>query len=144
MSDPAIALLPAGASAEASLVVQPSDTAEALRLTSEDEFPAVFATSRMVALMELAAARAMKPLLKEGELSVGVAVEIRHVAATALGQRVRAVAQYEGREGKLHRFRVEAFDEGGSIGAGEHTRAIVETGRLLAGAARRAQARSET
>ena len=50
--------------AEASLVVQFSDTAEALALTSEDNFPGVFATSRMIALMEVAAARLMKPTLK--------------------------------------------------------------------------------
>jgi predicted thioesterase len=50
---------------------------------------------------------------------------------------VRAVATYIGPEGKLFRFRVEAFDEAGSIGSGEHTRAIVATERLLAGAARR-------
>ena len=52
-----------GQSAEASLTVQPSDTAEALRLGGEDVFPAVFATSRMGALMEIAAARLLRPLL---------------------------------------------------------------------------------
>lgn len=86
----------------------------------------------------------MRPWLQPGELSVGVAVNVNHFAATSIGRRVRAVAQYEGREGKRHRFRVGAFDEGGSIGTGEHTRAIVLSERLLAGAARRAQARSET
>jgi len=129
-----------GQSAEASLTVQQSDTAEALRLGDEDSFPAVFATSRMVALMEIAAARLMRPLLKEGELSVGVSIQVSHGAATPVGHRVRAVATYQRLEGKLHRFKVEAFDDAGSIGSGEHVRAIVGTERLVAGARRRMEA----
>jgi predicted thioesterase len=131
-----------GQSAEASLTVQPSDTAESLRLTDEDAFPPVFATSRMVALMEIAAARLMRPLLKHGELSVGVSIQISHGAATPVGCRVRAIASYLGLEGKLHRFKVEAFDEAGPIGSGEHHRAIVSTERLLTGAMRRVEASS--
>jgi predicted thioesterase len=57
-------MIASGTSAEMSLTVQPSDTARALSISAEDSFPAVFATSRMIALMELAAARAMRPLLE--------------------------------------------------------------------------------
>lgn len=126
-----------GDTAEASFVVQPADTARALSISPHDAFPDVFATSRMIALMELAAARLMKPELKDGELSVGVSLDVRHTAPTPVGATVRAVATYLGPEGKLYRFRVEAFDDAGPIGDGEHTRAIVATERLLAGAARR-------
>ena len=129
-----------GQSAEASLTVQQSDTAEAIGLGEQDVFPAVLATSRMVALMEIAAARLMRPLLKEGELSVGVSLDVRHGAATPVGYRVRAVATYLGQEGRLHRFKVEAFDDAGSVGSGEHLRAIVSTERLLSGARRRLEA----
>jgi predicted thioesterase len=97
----------------------------------------VFATSRMIALMELAAARAMRKLLEPGQLSVGVSLAVEHRAATPIGGRVRALATYLRPEGKLHRFKVEAFDDAGSIGEGEHVRAIVATERLLAGAAKR-------
>jgi predicted thioesterase len=130
-------LIEIGSTAEAELIVSHADTAEALSQTAADAFPAVFATSRMIALMELAAARLMKPLLLPGQLSVGVAVNIRHTAATPMGCRVRAVATYLGPEGRLARFRVEAFDEAGPIGEGEHTRAVVATERLLAGAEKR-------
>lgn len=126
-----------GESADASLTVQISDTANALSSSSGDAFPDVFATSRMIALMELAAARLMRPMLQPDQLSVGVTVNVRHTAATPIGGKVRAVATYLGPDGKLCRFTVEAFDEAGSIGEGEHTRAIVTTDRLLAGAARR-------
>lgn len=126
-----------GESAEASLTVEMSDTAQALSISSEDSFPEVFATSRMVALMELAAARLMKPILQSGQLSVGVALNVRHTAATPIGGKVRATATYLGPDGKLFRFKVEALDEAGPIGDGEHTRAIVVTERFLAGASRR-------
>jgi len=130
-------MIAVGASAEISLTVRHGDTAHALSISPEETFPEVFATSRMIALMELAAARAMRPLLQSGQLSVGVTVNIKHTAATPAGCVVRAVATYLGPDGKLYKFKVEAFDEAGPIGEGEHTRAIIATDRLLAGAERR-------
>ncbi|MDP2322759.1 MAG: hotdog domain-containing protein [Gammaproteobacteria bacterium] len=130
-------MISVGSAAEALLTVSADDTAQALSTSTEEAFPAVFATSRMIALMELAAARLMKPLLGPGQLSVGVSVHVRHTAATPVGCKVRAVATYLGSDGKLSRFRVEAFDEAGPIGGGEHTRAVVLTDRLIAGAEKR-------
>jgi predicted thioesterase len=126
-----------GETAEVGLIVQPSDTAEAVLVSSEDRFPAVFATARMVALMELAAARVLKSHLEDGQMSVGVSVNVNHTAATPVGAEVRAKATYLGREGKFFKFKVEAFDNAGLIGQGEHVRAIVSTERLLTGAAKR-------
>lgn len=115
-------------------MVQSKDLAKELSIDVNDDFPDVFATSRMVALMELAAARLMKPLLKEGELSVGVNVNVNHLAATPNKEVVRAVATFKGMEGKLYKFEVALFDNGGKAGFGTHTRAIVKTERLLQGA----------
>ena len=129
--------LPVGTRGEAAFTVGPRDTADAIAISAEDNFPQVFATSRMIALMELAAARAMRPLLEDGQLSVGVSLNIKHTAATPLGGNVRAVATYLGPDGKLFRFKVEAFDDAGPIGDGEHLRAVVGTDRLLAGAEKR-------
>ncbi|QJR13582.1 thioesterase family protein [Usitatibacter palustris] len=126
-----------GQTGEASITVTHADTASAVALSSQDSFPAVLATARMIALMEVAAARVLTPMLKEGELSVGVVVNIKHSAATPVGGTAKAVATYLGTEGKLHRFRVEAFDDAGPIGEGDHARAIIATDRLLSGAARR-------
>jgi len=124
-------------SAEAELVVARRDTASEIGLTSEDSFPEVFATSRMIALMEVAAARAMRPLLAAGQQSVGVGIDVKHCAATPVGSRVRAVARWTRDEGRLVHFSVQAFDEAGLIGEGAHTRAIVDTARLLSGAGKR-------
>jgi len=133
-------MIEVGHTAVAEFIVSQADTAEALSIEAIDAFPAVFATSRMIALMELAAARLMRPLLQEGELSVGVMIDAQHTAATPPGLRVHCVATYTGRAGKLYAFDIEAFDEAGPIGSARHTRAIVSTERLMAGAAKRRSA----
>jgi predicted thioesterase len=120
--------------ASAELVVAASDLATVL---DANLFPAVFATSRMVALMELAAGRLLEPFVGPGEMSVGVTLDISHTAATPPGTKVTATARYLGRDGKLFLFEVVAHDSGGEIGRGSHKRAIVSAERLLSGAARR-------
>lgn len=126
-----------GSSAVAELRVQAGDLASAFRLEPTDEFPAVFATARMVALMELAAGRILRPHLGPGEQSVGVTVDVTHSAATPEGSPVQATARYLGRDGKLHLFEIVARDGGGEIGRARHGRAVVAADRLIAGAERR-------
>src|SRR6185503_4458957 len=123
--------------ATAQLVVGPNDLASSIASETGDEFPPVFATAKMVALMEIAGSRVLLPLLEPGELSVGVTVDITHTAPTPPGVQVTATARYTGREGKLFVFEVSASDPGGEIGRGWHKRAIVTTERLQSGAARR-------
>ena len=125
------------ATATAELVVGPNDLASSFPDEMGDQFPAVLATARMIALMEVAAARVLKPLLEPGELSVGVTVDITHTAPTPPGARVTTTARYAGREGKLFLFEVSASDPGGEIGRGWHKRAIVTSERLQSGAAKR-------
>ena len=81
----------------------------------------------MIGLLELVSARLMKPLLKENELSVGVNVSVNHIAATPNNVKVKATAVFTGMEGKLYRFDVALYDDGGMVGNGTHTRAIVNT-----------------
>ena len=132
MSEPTV-----DSTASARLTVAPSDLADTLNLEPEDAFPPVFATSRMVGLMEVAAARILRPHLREGEASVGVTVDVIHTAATPPGATVTATAKLVGRDGKLFLFDVSAADNAGEIGRGTHKRAVVATERLVAGAARR-------
>jgi fluoroacetyl-CoA thioesterase len=133
-----------GDTKEVHFTVRPTDSAQALEMAPEDSFPNVFATARMVEFMEIAATRLMRPVLEPGQHSVGVDVSIKHTAPTPIGGTVRTVATYLGPDGKLFRFKVEAFDDAGPIGAGEHTRAIVTTSRLLAGAEQRRSAAHKT
>ncbi len=132
-----------GSTASASLTVGPSDLASSVGIEAGDEFPGVFATARMVALMEMAAGRILRPHLAPGELSVGVSVDIRHTAATPPGAVVTATATFVRREGKLFFFEVSAADEGGEVGTGTHRRAVVASERLVEGAKARAR-RAET
>lgn len=124
--------------ATADVRVTEGELASNLRFAVEDQFPAVYATSRMIALMELAASRVLRPGLEGDELSVGVAVDVIHTAATPPGATVTATARYTGREGKAYVFEVIAKDNAGEIGRGTHKRAVVSTARLEAGAGKRA------
>lgn len=126
-----------GAEAFAEQRVEEKDCASAMAEAPGEAFPAVFATTRMIGLMELAGARVLQSLLQPGELSVRVKVDVVHSAATLPGSMVCARARYGGRKGKLYRFEVWAEDEGGEIGRGVHDRAIVTAERLVEGARRR-------
>ncbi len=132
-------MLEIGSTAEAIYVAGDGDMASSFRVTPDDTFPQVFSTARMIALMETASGRVLRPLLQAGQMSVGVLVNIKHLAATPNHTKVSARATFLGMEGKLYRFRIEAFDDGGKIGEGEHTRAIVDTERLIQGAKTRNQ-----
>ncbi len=97
----------------------------------------VFATPSMVALMEAAASRSVAPYLNEGETTVGVSLNIRHNAATALGRSVRAESELIQADGRKLVFKVTVFDEAGEIGEGEHARAVVNREKFLARTAQR-------
>jgi predicted thioesterase len=92
-------------------------------------------TSRLVELMEQAAARSMRQRLSAGESSETVDSKLTHLAPATAGATVRTVATWLGCSGRLHRFIVHAFDETGLIASCEHTRAVVlprlPAGRLL-------------
>ena len=126
-----------GTTATAELVVGPQDLANSLPMDHGDQFPAVLATARMIALMEIAGSRLLQPFLEPGELSVGVTVDVSHTAPTPPGALVTATARYLGREGKLFLFEVAAHDPGGEIGKGLHKRAIVTSDRLVRAALKR-------
>ncbi len=91
---------------------------------------AAFATPAMVGLMEGAAFFATKDQLGPGQTSVGIEVNITHLAATPVGMRVRARAELTRVEGRRLFFNVEAWDEVEKIGEGTHTRMIVDEARF--------------
>ena len=128
-----------GTTATAELVVGPQDLASSLSMDQGDQFPTVFATARMIALMEIAGSRLLQPFLGPGELSVGVTVDVSHTAPTPPGVLVVATARYTGREGKLFVFEVSVSDPGGEVGKGIHKRAIVTGERLARAAAKRVE-----
>ena len=126
-----------GAKSSIEFKVKDSDLAKNLEISPEDNFPEVFATARLVALMECSAAKVMIPLIKEGQLSVGVEVNMKHLAPTLSGDIVKSTAKFVGMEGKLYKFEIEAEDSGGCVGTCIHTRAIITEDRLMSGANKR-------
>ena len=91
----------------------------------------VYATPCMVALMEGAACEAIADALSEDQTTVGIELNISHLAATPVGMDVRAEAEITAVEGKIITFCVTAYDESGKIGEGTHKRAIVTSQRFL-------------
>ncbi len=92
---------------------------------------AVFATPMMIALMENAAYKCIKPFLEEHESSVGIDIHATHESATPVGLPVTATATVTAVDGKVITFSVEAFDTAGIIGRGEHKRAVVNTFKFV-------------
>ncbi|MDX2034123.1 MAG: thioesterase family protein [Blastocatellia bacterium] len=99
----------------------------------DPSLPPVFGTPMMIYLMEVAGAEAMQTHLPPGHISVGVEVNIRHLAATLLGDTVRARATVLDVADNLVRFEVEAFDSRQMIGSGTHTRAAIDVERFKRG-----------
>ncbi len=91
-----------------------------------------YATPALVGLMESAAFGAIRPYLPEGQTTVGVEVNIRHLAATPVGMQVRARAELVRIDGRRLYFKVEAWDDVEKIGEGTHQRMIIDEARFNA------------
>ena len=100
----------------------------------------VFGTPAMIALMEKTALNSIVPFLEEGEGSVGTKLDIRHVAATPVGMKVRCESELVGVDRRRLTFTVKAYDEAGLIGEGEHERFVISSERFMAKAAERGKA----
>jgi predicted thioesterase len=91
----------------------------------------VYATPALIALMERASVAALAKCLRAEQTSVGVEVNVKHLAATPVGMRVQARAEVIAIEGRRVTFKVEAWDTREKIGEGTHTRVIVDTARFV-------------
>jgi fluoroacetyl-CoA thioesterase len=94
--------------------------------------PPVLATPVMIMMMENAALNAIRAFLEPGESAVGTVVNVRHLAATPIGQTVRAEAEVIESDGRRIAFAVTARDEREAIGSGTHERMVVNLERLAA------------
>ncbi len=90
----------------------------------------VLGTPVMINLMEAAALDAVEHLLPGGHQSLGIHLDISHVAATPIGMKVHATAEVTAVESNRIRFRVEAHDETEMIGEGTHERVVVNVERF--------------
>ena len=122
-----------GLRGEARRAVTPDQTAEAFG----SGLVPVYATPAMVALMERAAVLALADYLAPGDTTVGTKLDIAHLAATPLGDEVRAEAALVAVDGRRLSFTLAAWDSTEKIGEGRHERLIVARDRFLERAGRK-------
>lgn len=91
----------------------------------------VFATPMMAAMMEKAAAYIAQQYIDEDCTTVGTKLDIKHLAASPIGADITATATLIEQDGRRFLFNVEAFDNSGKIGEGEHERFSVKTDRFM-------------
>lgn len=111
-----------GMSAEHTVAVTPEMTVRHVL----PGMPAVYGTPTMILHMEIAATLAIRPYLPAGHVSVGMMINVRHLAATPVGRTVRAIARVISVEDKSVAFEVEAWDGNRKIGDGIHRRGVVD------------------
>ena len=85
----------------------------------------VFSTPSLVALFEVTAKQLVDATLPDGYSTVGIEIQVKHLKATRIGQKVRCTATVTAVEGKRVTFTAELWDEQGRIGEGSHTRYVV-------------------
>jgi predicted thioesterase len=100
----------------------------------------VLGTPALAGLMEGAAVQSLAGHLPPGRTSVGGRIDVRHLAPTPVGMRVRARAELSKVEGRRLVFHVEAWDEIERIGEATHERFIVDVERFVASAQAKARA----
>ena len=91
----------------------------------------VFATPSMVQFIEENCHKLAARFLAPGKSTVGVSLQIQHLAPTPVGQHVTVRAEITQLEGNLITFRAEVSDEAEVVGRAEHVRAIIDVERFL-------------
>lgn len=125
-----------GTSKTCEMVVTADKTASAMRSGGVD----TFATPCMIAFMEYTATECVRPFLDEGCVTVGIHLDVSHLASTPVGMKVYCNAVLTAVEGRRLTFSVEARDEKEKIGEGSHQRFIVNYEKFSAKAAEKAAA----
>lgn len=91
----------------------------------------VLGTPHLIGLLETAAWNAVQEHLPPGMVSVGISVNVRHLAATPLGMTVTAHAELLEVDGRRLVMKVWAEDEAEKVSEGTHERMIVSLDRVL-------------
>ncbi len=111
---------------EIKIMVTPDKTAKTVGSGLLD----VFATPAMIALMEQTAAESVESELEAGKTTVGIKINVEHLAATPVGMEVVCRSKLIQEENRKLIFEIEAFDESGLIGKAYHERFIVDAERF--------------
>lgn len=107
--------------------VKESETAEAV---GSGGLP-VLSTPHMIAYMENTAMTLMSSELNENDTSVGMEINVKHLAPTALNKTVSVKAQQVDKSGKVFTYEIEAYVDEELIGKATHKRAIVDKEKFM-------------
>ena len=97
---------------------------------AHDGMPQILCKPWLIWFIERAARNAVLPLLEPSESTVGVVVNVEHMAATPLGAQVVCRARVIYSDGPLISFQLEAHDEHEKIAIGTHKLRVIETARF--------------
>jgi predicted thioesterase len=92
-----------------------------------DGMPAVVSTPNIIQFLERTARQTIAPHLDADERSVGIELDIRHLAPTPVGQTIHCRAQVIAVEDRKVTFQIEARDQHEVIVRGLHQRAVIRT-----------------
>ena len=92
---------------------------------------AVYATPCMITLMEYCAMESVRPFLPEGSSTVGTLINVKHLAATPIGMKVRCETELIEVDRRRLVFLCRAYDEAGLIGEGTQERFIVDNAKFM-------------
>jgi len=91
----------------------------------------VFSTPSMTQLVESTANQLAAPHLKPGQGQVGLSVNIRHLAPTPIGKKVRAEAELAAIDRRRLSFKVKVYDDVEQVGEAEHERFVIDEDKYV-------------
>ena len=92
----------------------------------------VLSTPHLIGFLEMTSRNLIKEHLAAGLDSVGTHVDVKHLAATPMGMRVRFQAEVVSVDDRRVTCKVEAYDEREKVAEGRHERFIVDVARFAA------------
>jgi len=102
----------------------PTDMKHAVEFAG-DGMPAVVSTPNIIQFLERTARHTLAPHLETDERSVGLEIDIKHLAPTPVGQTIHCAARIMSVEGSKIQFQIEARDAHEVIVRGLHKRAVI-------------------
>jgi fluoroacetyl-CoA thioesterase len=99
--------------------------------TSRGEYK-VFSTPSMTLFVEITSQELAMPYLKPGQGQVGVSVNIRHLAPTPLGKKVRCETELVGIDRRRLTFKAKVYDDVEQVGEAEHVRFVIDLDKYMA------------
>ncbi len=90
-----------------------------------------FGTPALVAFMEEAALSMIDPHLEKGKATVGISMNLKHLAPTPIGDKINIKAVLDEIDGKRLVFSITAYDSNNKIGEAEHERFIIDISKFM-------------